>query len=326
MLFTLLQGHAISSTLIALCIALGLALGALLDWRLGEVRRWHPLVGFGTLAMRLEQWLNPNNCQAHRCQLLSGLGALLVLLLPIGLGSAWLWWYWLDEAPLLALAFAAFSLYFSLGWRSLSEHLQAVQQGLEQNLGAGRAAVQRIVSRDCAAMDEPQVVRAGLETLLENTSDAIVAPFFWFLLLGPAGALVYRLSNTLDAMWGYRTPRLQYFGRAAARLDDLLNIIPARLTALAFSYIGNTRSALHCWRHYAKYWSSPNGGPVICAGSGALGVSLGGGAFYHGQWQAKPATPGEAACRRHIALGLYLVHRSVCLLLIIFVAIATPWY
>ncbi len=295
--------------------ALALLLGSLADRLLGEPRRWHPLVGFGRLAQALEARLNTRPSQPFWALVGGGL-ALLMLVLPLGLASAWLWYWLLAQSPLLALVFGALTLYASLGGRSLAEHVQAVDSALSQDLSAGRCAVQRIVSRDCAAMDEPQVVRASLETLLENTSDAIIGPLFWFALLGPAGALVYRLSNTLDAMWGYRSARFLYFGRAAARWDDLINLLPARLTALAFAAVGNSAAALHHWRHYAKYWSSPNGGPVICAGSGALGISLGGGARYHGQWQEKPATPGRAPSRADIGRALVLVQRAVRVLLL----------
>ena len=350
--------------------AISLLLGTLLDRLLGEPPRYHPLVGFGNLAMALEKKLNPNHAapptgevrqdavetvtppqtQAKQQSLagpskhfervpdavkttpvtlhrlparLQGVIALLLLIIPPGLLAGYLWYLLLEKMPLLALCFGALTLYWSIGWRSLTEHVQAVGTALQQQgLPAGREAVQRIVSRECDTMDESQVVRASLETLLENTSDAVIGPLFWFVLLGPAGAILYRLSNTLDAMWGYRTPRFSSFGWAAARWDDLINLLPARLTALAFALTGNTRSALHTWRHYARLWSSPNGGPVICAGSGALQVSLGGGAIYHGQWQDKPATPGHAATQADVDRALVLVKRSVILILLFLAAIS----
>ncbi|MBE8716661.1 adenosylcobinamide-phosphate synthase CbiB [Cellvibrio polysaccharolyticus] len=307
--------------------AIALLIGALLDRLLGEAPRYHPLVGFGNVALALEKKLNRHHAATHSSQpsnpafsvRLAGIMGLLLLIVPPGMLAGWLWYTLLKHEPLLALAFGALALYWSLGWRSLTEHVQAVGVALQQDLPAGRAAVQRIVSRECDTMDESQVVRASLETLLENTSDAVIGPLFWFVILGPAGAIVYRLSNTLDAMWGYRTARFSAFGWAAARWDDLINLIPARLTALAFAITGNTRSALHSWRTYAPLWSSPNGGPVICAGSGALQVSLGGGAVYHGQWQDKPATPGHPATPADVDRALALVKRSVILILSVLV-------
>ncbi|ACE85651.1 adenosylcobinamide-phosphate synthase CbiB [Cellvibrio japonicus] len=302
-------------------IAAALLAGVLADRLLGEPRRFHPLVGFGNLASALEARLNTHPGQ-RGLALLKGAVALVLLVVPLGLASALLWWWLVAQVPLLALAFGAVVLYASLGWRSLEEHVRDVDSALAQSLPAGRAAVQHIVSRDCAAMDESQVVRASLETLLENTSDAIVGPLFWFTLLGPAGALVYRLSNTLDAMWGYRSARFNYFGRAAARWDDLLNLVPARLTALAFALVGDTASALGSWRRFARHWASPNAGPVICAGSGALNISLGGGACYQGQWETKPATCGRPATRADIGRALALVRRAVLLLLVSFIVVS----
>jgi len=153
--------------------------------------------------------------------------------------------------------------------------------------------------------------------VLENGNDALFAPIFWFCLLGPAGALMYRLANTLDAMWGYRTVRFLNFGRAAARLDDALNYAPARLTALSYALVGQTRSAWRCWQTQAPRWDSPNAGPVMAAGAGALEVHLGGAADYHGATEHRPALGcgqapdiadiGRAQQLQRKALGLWLV-------------------
>jgi adenosylcobinamide-phosphate synthase len=126
------------------------------------------------------------------------------------------------------------------------------------------------------------------------------------------------LANTLDAMWGYRTPRYLYFGWAAARLDDVLNFVPARLTALTYALIGSTRNALRCWRLQAPAWESPNAGPVMAAGAGALELGLGGGAYYHGQWEERPplgmGSPPDAAA---ITAALRLVRSGVVLWLLL---------
>lgn len=131
-------------------------------------------------------------------------------------------------------------------------------------------------------------IRRTIENTLENGSDAIFAPIFWFILLGPTDALFYRLSNTLDAMLGYKNPRFYHFGYCAARLDDILNWMPARLTVLSYVLLGDSRKAWRCYRQQGSLCASPNAGPVMSAGAGCLDIQLGGPAIYHGQMQIKP--------------------------------------
>ena len=123
-----------------------------------------------------------------------------------------------------------------------------------------------------------------------------------------AGVVLYRLSNTLDAMWGYRNARFERFGGAAARIDDVLNYVPARLVALTYALLGRTRRVLRCWCTQAPLWDSPNAGPVMAAGAGALGVALGGPAVYHGENHPRPLLgSGAAPQARHIEHALDLV-------------------
>ena len=177
-----------------------------------------------------------------------------------------------------------------------------------------------MVSRDTAKMDTRAVAAAAVESVLENGNDAVFGALFWFLVAGAPGVLLFRLSNTLDAMWGYRTPRYLYFGWAAARLDDVLNFVPARLTALTYALIGKTRSALRCWRLQAPAWDSPNAGPVMAAGAGALELGLGGGAYYHGQWEERPPLGmGSPPNASSIYAALQLVRSGVALWLLLII-------
>jgi adenosylcobinamide-phosphate synthase len=180
------------------------------------------------------------------------------------------------------------ALYAALGARSLSTH-RADRRCPDARRPARRAPLTaRIVSRDTADADAEALARAACESALENGNDAIFGALFWFLIGGAPAVIVFRLANTLDAMWGYRTPRWLMFGWAAARIDDVLNLVPARLTALSYASLGATAQALRCWRTQARAWSSPNAGPVMAAGAGAVGVALGGGARYHGEWEERP--------------------------------------
>lgn len=281
----------------------------LLDRLLGEPRRGHPLAGYGRVVQAVEAraWVD-----AGRPAFWRGVAAALVLTVAPVAVLVWV----LAGLPLWAAALVeCVCLYLCLGWRSLDEHAGAVARPLRAGeLGAAREAAGRMVSRDTGALDEAGVARAATESVLENGNDAVFGTIFWFCLGGAPAAVFYRLANTLDAQWGYRNTRYRDFGRFAARLDDVLNYIPARLCALAYSLCGHTRAALACWRAQARRCASPNAGPVMAAGAGALGVQLGGPAVYHGELRDNPAlgcgAPADAgsidAARRLVARGVVL--------------------
>jgi len=294
--------------------ALAMVAAVLLDAWLGEPRRFHPLVAFGRLVTFVESRL-------HRDRRSAGIAAWCVVVLPVVLG-AWVINAWLGhDAPWLAFVYQAVVLYVVIGLRSLGDHATPVARALEAGdiLGA-RTAVGRMVSRDTAALDDSQVAAAATESVLENGNDAVFGALFWFALLGVPGTVLYRLANTLDAMWGYRTERYERYGWAAARIDDVLNFLPARLTAMSYLLLGDAARAWRCWRVQASQWDSPNAGPVMAAGAGALGVCLGGAAPYDGVWEPRPALgEGDPADARSIVRALQLVRRSVVLWLVVIV-------
>lgn len=297
----------------AACVAAALA-GVLLDRWLGEPRRRHPLVGFGRVATAVANALNRPARSAPR-QRLAGLFAWTLIVL----GPAALAWWIVARAnavhPLLAWILNAVALYFALGAQSLAQHIAPIADALDRDdLPTARTLTARIVSRDTADADTEALARAACESALENGNDAIFGALFWFLVGGAPAVIVFRLANTLDAMWGYRTPRWEMFGWAAARIDDLLNLIPARLTALSYALLGATAQALRCWRTQAPGWSSPNAGPVMASGAGAVGVALGGGAHYHGEWEERPPLGiGATPAATHVHACLRLVQRTLWL-------------
>jgi len=277
----------------------------LLDALLGEPKRAHPLVAFGRLADRLEQHFNGTVARGWRSH---GVTAWCLAVLPLTV-LAWL----LSLLPGIGWLVEIVLLYLALGLRSLGEHALPVAQALwRHDLPEARRRVGCIVSRDTTQLDEEGVARAATESVLENGSDAVFAALFWFIVAGAPGVVLYRLSNTLDAMWGYRNARFERFGWAAARIDDVLNYLPARLVALTYALLGRTRRALRCWRTQAPLWDSPNAGPVMASGAGALGVVLGGSAIYHGEVHARPELGrGQAPQARHIEHALDLVWAGV---------------
>ena len=295
-----------------------ISLGAvLLDWLLGEPRRLHPLVGFGQLAGAVEGGLyGRSGCTPGR-QRLRGLFALALLLLPLTSASAVL-----ASLTYGGDGFSLLVLYIAIGHRSLHEHARAVVHALDlRDAAAARRLAGLMVSRDTAGLD---IGAATTESVLENGNDALFGALFWFIVAGAPGCLLYRLANTLDAMWGYRNEHYLNFGWAAARLDDLLNYIPARLTALSYALLGRNGSALHCWRTQAGTWESPNAGAVMAAGAGALGITLGGPASYQGYWRERPILglgdlPRAADIER--ALGLVRATLRFWLGLLLFISL-----
>jgi adenosylcobinamide-phosphate synthase len=296
-------------------IAIPMALGLILDRLLGEPSRFHPLVGFGRYASAVERLFRRVGASRGVGLLAWSAAVLPWVALAGSLRTANLWVGLLLDVGLL---------YFAIGSRSLAEHARAVATPLlAGDLAGARQRLSWIVSRDTRELDETGVAKATVESVLENGNDAIFGALFWFALLGGPGALMFRLANTLDAMWGYRTERYLRFGWAAARIDDVLNYIPARLTALSYALLGHTSNALHCWRTQAPVWDSPNAGPVMSAGAGALDIALGGPAIYHGHLEIRPPLgAGKSPRAADIDKALVLVQNSIWLWLLGVVAVS----
>ncbi|GAB6043308.1 adenosylcobinamide-phosphate synthase CbiB [Endothiovibrio diazotrophicus] len=282
----------------------------LLDRLLGEARSFHPLVGFGRYAGWLERRLNRDGRWG-------GVAAVGVAVTPWVLLAA------LPPAGWPSLVAGMATLYLAVGARSLAEHGRAVAEALDAgSLEEARRRVGWMVSRDVSRADEEAVARAAVESVLENGNDALFGALFWFLLAGAPGVVAYRLVNTLDAMWGYRNRRFARFGWAAARLDDLMNYLPARLTAVGYGLAGGA-GAWRCWSRQAGAWEGVNPGVVMAAGAGALGVRLGGGARYHGVWRERPTLgEGEVPRAADVRRAVALVGRAAWLWVVVTSAVA----
>jgi adenosylcobinamide-phosphate synthase len=294
--------------------ALLTAAAVLLDHFLGEPPRYHPLVGFGRLAEATERGLYGPEDLSPGARRRRGILAVTLLLAP-ALALAVV----IENLPYLGVAASLLGLSLALGGRSLREHGEAVWLVLRcEDIAEARRAVGRIVSRDTARLGPEQIATAAVESLLENGCDAVFGALFWFLLAGLPGIVVYRLTNTLDAMWGYRNARYAEFGWAAARLDDVLNFLPARLTAIGYALCGNFPMSVKCWASQGRHWKSPNAGVVMAAGAGALRVKLGGPAVYHGSLVHRPVLGlGRAARADDIPRAIRLIDRTLLLWLIV---------
>jgi adenosylcobinamide-phosphate synthase len=289
----------------------------------------HPVIWIGRLIDRLDLLLNRETA-SQAIRRVAGALALIVVISLVGM-VAYALERGLDALPFgfLGIALVASAL---LAQRSLHQHVAAVASALESaGLAAGRRAAAQIVGRDTQALDEAAVARAAIESLAENFSDAVVAPAFWLVIAGLAGAAIYKGINTADSMIGHRTPRHQAFGSSAARLDDLVNLPASRLSALLIvmaAAITPGASAVNAWRAVvrdARHHRSPNAGYPEAAMAGALGLALGGRRFYAGV-EVNDAMMGngrrDATARDiHAALELYQTADAILISLVALLAL-----
>ncbi len=314
------------------------ALALVLERRLGYAdwlvpRFGHPVVWIGNLISWLETRLNvtaqPDVQRRRKGLLMLGIVLLVVGVIAGGLMLLLrlLTYGWVLEALI------ATSL---LCQKELGQRVEEVADGLDTDLQQGRDAVAHLVGRDTKTLDESEVSKAAIETLAENTSDGIIAPAFWMMIGGLPGAALYKAINTCDSMVGYRNARYGAFGWASAKLDDLVNLVPARLTGLLFTLATLTLSPMRAARAWQAMWrdagkhASPNAGWPEAAMAGALDVSLGGPRNYEGvltelpymgdgDTPLTPDTIRKALGIYHLMLGIFAVLIAVPTLAWIFI-------
>lgn len=257
--------------------------GWLLDLVFGDpVRLPHPVVGFGKMISGLEKTLNKGNDRMLKGGIAAGLlilGTFIVVYLLMLM---------LSPFPWVKMAVEVVGIFYCLAGTTLIREVREVFAAADRSLDEGRRQVGRIVGRDTATLTDNEVRTAALETLAENLSDGVLAPLFWYVLLGLPGMMAYKMVNTLDSMIGYRNERYKDFGCVAARIDDIANLIPARLTALLL-IIAAGRPGL--WKFVMKYGpehASPNSGWPEAALAGILDCRFGGTHDYFGETVYKP--------------------------------------
>ena len=248
---------------------------------MGDPARWHPVAGFGRVAGALEDRVYADSRVRGTAYTLVLVGSAAALGRAAESAT--------DGRPVLRTLATATATWAVLGGTSLGREATTIQRQLHaRDLPAARVQLTHLVGRDTSTLDEAEIARATIESLAENTSDAVVAPLLLGAVAGMPGLLAYRAANTLDAMVGHRSPRYQRFGWASARLDDLLNLPGSRLSALLAAGLaptvgGRPADAVGAWRRDAAGHPSPNAGPVEAAFAGALGVRLGGVNSYAGR-------------------------------------------
>jgi adenosylcobinamide-phosphate synthase len=265
-------------------IITALITGFLLDAFLGDPT-WlpHPIVGFGKTIAWFEKHLNKGSYRFIK-------GACMTILLVGATFTATHYSLVLSEGihPVISFILIALTVFYSLSALTLRKEVKLVFKAVDQSLDKGRTQLARIVGRDTDNLNATQIRTAALETLSENLSDGIIAPLFWFALLGAPGMLSYKMINTLDSMIGYKSERFLYFGKFAARLDDLVNFIPARITSTLMLLVsGNVSKAGFVLANGIKH-ASPNSGYPEAALAGILGCRFGGPNYYFGERVEKP--------------------------------------
>ncbi len=279
--------------------AVGLLAGYALDALLGDPRRFHPVAGFGTAAGALERRLYAPRRRAGAAF------TVIAVAIPVLAGAAAT--VLTRRHPVARSVLVAATTWTVLGGRTLRREAATMAGHLERaDLPAARGRLSHLCGRDPSTLDEPELARATVESVAENTSDAVVAPLFWGAVAGLPGLLGYRAANTLDAMVGHRSARYARFGTPSARLDDLLNLAPARLTGLLTIAVaplasGSRAEALRVWRRDRNDHPSPNAGQCESAMAGALGVRLGGRNVYFGRSETRPFLgDGPKPTARHL--------------------------
>lgn len=280
----------------------------------------HPVAIIGSLTGWFDRRLNRER-RSEAARFVRGL-VISLLMVVLAAGAGW-GLHHLANSVMHGWVIEVLAVSLLVAQRSLFDHVRAVARGLERDgLEGGREAVSRIVGRDPEQLDRHGVARASIESLAESFCDGVVAPVFWYLLLGLPGLAAYKAVNTMDSMIGYRTARHAAFGRTAARLDDVMNFIPARLAAVlivvasVFAPGGRPAASFRVMARDGGKHRSPNAGWPEAAMAGALGVALAGPRSYHGSVVDEPWVGGEFPARigpKDIRRALY-VFVAACLL------------
>ncbi len=281
----------------------------------------HPVVGYGKAVSFFEHRLNKGADRRLK-------GALMSLSLVLSLfGMVWLLLRLLSPYPYVRIAIETAGVFYCLAGTTLMKEVRMVFAACREGLDAARRQVARIVGRDTGSLDEQEIKTAALETLAENLSDGVIAPMFWYLLLGLPGMMAYKMVNTLDSMIGYKSERYKDFGCFAAKMDDVANYIPARLTAFLMVIAGGNLRLLGFVKRFGRCHASPNSGYPEAALAGILDCRFGGTHDYFGKAVYKPyigSTPKQLTDKdMSVSIRICLIAEMLMLLICLAAKAAT---
>lgn len=292
----------------------------ILDYFFAAPQKYHPLAGFANLAQRLELRFNDTHVVHSREEKRThGLVAVLVFLLP-----AW----WLTDLLVTDNVFGfiveVIIVYLALDLSSIKSEAHKMMGSLRNKQSEqSREALNDFIDNALGNMDSQSAARVATENVLKNSNDSVFSVIFWFLVAGAPGVVVYKLCLILSQLWDVKNEHFMDFGYVAAKLEIILNFVPARLTALTYALMGNWQNATRCSSSQGMFWESNNAGVVLAAGAGALDVQLGGDVQTDEDCQQRPDLGcGKAAEPESINLACQLISRSVLLWLVIITTVS----
>ncbi|MDE7449774.1 MAG: adenosylcobinamide-phosphate synthase CbiB [Paramuribaculum sp.] len=291
--------------------------GVVLDFLIGDPS-WlpHPVVGYGKIISSLEHKFNKGD---DKQKLKNGAFVAIALILATFIISSVLLALVIKLCAPAGYLLITIGVFFCLAGTTLLREVRGVFQAVSRSTEEGRKQVARIVGRDTQSLDNQEICTAALETLAENLSDGVVAPLFWFAVLGLPGMLTYKMVNTLDSMIGYKSDRYMFFGRIAAKIDDVFNYIPARLTAGGMILVSGRLSLFEFVKRFGRSHASPNSGYPEAALAGILNCRFGGPHDYFGRevWKPWIGTEQKTLTNEDLVISVKVCRRTIILFVIL---------
>jgi len=292
-------------------ILIAVLLAVFLDHLIPDRQGFKPFAWYRDWAESIEERFNGGR-RAH------GVGAVMLATIPV-VGGVLLLHYILGQVSgIFRFAFDVFVLYLCLDVYRLGKTASAVSEALEAGeLDEANEKLRELTGKGVPEKTDVSIARATIEGVLKQGNSLIISPIFWFIVLGPFGVVLQRLSCILDMLWGHRYERFAEFGWAAARFDDLLEWIPARITALSYALMGSFEDALHCWRRRVGVWSDINSGPLLASGFGAMHLQIGEPSLEEGEYEERSVDFTAVPDAGHVQRVVALVWRVLLLWLVV---------